>query len=123
MRRPLHLIALLIALAALQSEALAQATGDYRTIASGNWNDTSVWERFNNPDWEPAVSTPTSTANVITISNPYVVTVTANVTVDQVVVAAGAQVVVNSGITLTLANGTGTDLAVSGTLTNAGTIT
>jgi hypothetical protein len=45
------------------------------------------------------------------------------VSIDQTIVNSGAQININSGITLTIANGTGTDLIVNGTIGNSGTIT
>ncbi|MDX2002448.1 MAG: hypothetical protein SFW35_08445 [Chitinophagales bacterium] len=103
------------------NETLAQANGDYRTQASGNWNSTTTWQTYSGGAWGPAAVTPTNTNGVITISHN--VTVTANVSADQVTVDAGASVTVNTGVTWTLANGTGTDLTVNGTVTNTGTIT
>ena len=104
--------------------AWAQATGDYRSVASGNWNATATWERFNGTTWVPAVATPTSADGVITVRSPNTVTVTAAVTVDQVVVDAGGQITQNA-ITVTIANSAvaGTDLIVNGTYRNAGTMT
>ncbi|MGF7082021.1 T9SS type A sorting domain-containing protein [Mucilaginibacter sp. UYCu711] len=99
------------------------ATTDYfRTKTSGNWNDASIWESSVNgtSGWQDATITPTSAANIVTILNTHAVTVTANVTADQIVVQTGAQIIVNSGITLTIASG-GAD--VTGTITNAGVIT
>lgn len=103
--------------------AWGQATGDYRSATSGNWNSIATWERFNAGSWEPAAASPTNADGAITIQNGHVVTITANVTADQILVSAGGQVILNSGTTLTLNNGTGTDLTVSGTFTNAGTVT
>jgi hypothetical protein len=88
----------------------ADAAGDYRTKATGNWNSTSTWEYYNGSSWVAATSTPTSADGVITIT--HAVTVTADVTVDQVVNSAAFTV--SSGATLTVANGTGTDFATSG---------
>ena len=51
----------------------------------------------------------------------HTVTIT-NLTADQIVVSSGGTLVENSGVTLTLNNGTGTDLDVSGTFRNAGTV-
>jgi hypothetical protein len=45
------------------------------------------------------------------------------VSTDETTVDAGGQVTVNSGQTLTIADGTGTDLTVNGTLVNSGTLT
>ena len=47
----------------------------------------------------------------------------ANATVGHVIVAAGGQVTVSNGITVTIANSSGTDFDVFGTLRNAGTVT
>ncbi|MCC8425096.1 T9SS type A sorting domain-containing protein [Mucilaginibacter sp. UR6-11] len=99
------------------------ATTDYfRSKTSGNWNDASIWESSVNgtTGWQDATLTPTSAANTISILNTHVVTVTASVTADQIVVQTGGQLVVNSGLTLTIASGGAT---INGTITNAGTIT
>ena len=68
----------------------------------------------------PASSTPTSAANTISILHD--VTVTASVSIDQAIVSSGVTLKVNSGITLTVANGAGTDLTISGALNVDGTI-
>jgi len=60
---------------------------------------------------------------VITILADHTVTITANVTIDQVVVDADGAVIVNSGVEVTLANGTGLDLSISGDFTIDGTLT
>ena len=109
-------------LALLGTNAWAQTTGDYRTKASGNWNATATWERYSGTAWVAATATPTSSDGAITILNGHTVAVTAGVTVDQVTVNAGGQVTLNSGITLSVANGTGTDLQVNGVLSSAGTV-
>ena len=101
-----------------------RAVDQYRSKTSGNWNATTTWE--SSPDgssWADAVATPTSSDGLTTIRAGHVVTVTAGVTNDQLVVQSTGQITVNSGITLTIADGTGTDLDVSGALNNAGTIT
>lgn len=105
-------------------QAFGAATGDYRSKATGNWNSNSTWERYNGTTWVNASSTPTSADGVITIESGHAVSVTANVTVDQVVVASGGTLT-NSAATLTIANGTGSDLDVAGTvnLNTGGTVT
>ncbi len=97
--------------------------GDYRSKVSGNWSSTATWEKYNGSAWIAAVATPTSTDGVITIQNGHTVTITANVTVDQVTIDAGGAVILNSAKTLTINNGTGTDITVNGTFTNNGLIT
>ena len=71
----------------------------------------------------PAPSTPTSADGVITIQTNHTVAVTAGVTADQVVIQSGGQLTVSNNVTLTIANGSGTDLDCLGMLQNAGTIT
>ncbi len=108
-----------ILMALLPMPAYAQDIGDFRTHQTGDWNNVNTWERWDGGTWvTPAPSTPTSADGVITILNGHTVTVTAIVTVDQVTVNSGGQVTIG-GVTLTVANGTGTDLQVNGTLSNA----
>lgn len=102
-----------------------QASGDFRSFQSGDWNNVNTWERFNGSSWiNPAPSTPTNgTAGVVTIHSPHVVTVTANVDIDQTTINSGGTLTINTGVTLTLRNGSGNDLAVNGTLIVNGTFT
>jgi len=117
---------LLLLLAGVCTAFFAQATGDYRSKATGNWNALTTWERYDGSSWvEPTAvqGTPTNSSGVITIISPNVVTVSANVQADQLTVNNGAQITVNTGIVLTIADGSGTDMTVNGTVQNAGTIT
>ena len=63
--------------------AFSQATGDYRSKATGDWNAASSWERFDGTSWVAAVVAPSSTDGVITIQNGHTITNTTAVTVDQ----------------------------------------
>ncbi len=103
-------------------DTYAAATGDYRTVQTGNWNATSTWETYNGTSWVAAGTTPTSANGVITIQSGHTVTVTANVTVDEVIIESSAALTVNSSKTLTIANGAGTDCNSDGTITIFGTI-
>lgn len=105
--------------------AFASLSSDYfRSLTTGNWGTANTWESSHDgSNWATATLAPSSTANTITIRNSHTVTVAAGVSVDQVTVDSGGQVNVNSGITLTIADGTGTDMTVNGTLRSAGTIT
>ena len=98
------------------SSPITVNAADFRSAASGDWNDEATWERFDGSAWVAAAATPSSADGFITIRSGHTVTVTADVTVDQVVVAAGGQVAVNNDITWTVADGAGTDLDLSGTL-------
>jgi len=106
--------------------AYSQATGDFRSFATGNWNNVNTWERFNGTIWvNPAPNAPTNADGVTTILNGHTITVTANVTIDQTTIDAGGIVTINGGQNLTIgaAAGAGSDLTVDGTLTNNGTLT
>ena len=105
---------------------MSQASDYFRTKASGNWNSVSTWESSSNgsSNWISATLTPTSTANAIAILSGHNVTVTATVSVDQVTVNTNGKIIVNSGQTLTIADGADTfDLSVNGIIENSGTIT
>jgi len=93
----------------------------YRSKQSGAFNANSTWEVSTDGglSYQDAITTPTSTNNVgIQIRNPHVVTSTATVSIDQVVIEAGATLEQTGG-TITFANGAGTDLQVFGTLRNS----
>jgi hypothetical protein len=92
-------------------------------VTTGNWGTPSSWLYWNGSAWITPGLPPSSGSGTITILSGHTITVAANVTVDQVTVAAGGQVTIASN-TLTIANGTGNDLEVSGILRyNGGTIT
>jgi hypothetical protein len=99
--------------------------GDYRSnAATMNWSSSTGWQRYNGSSWVTTTTPPTaSDDNTITIRNGHTITIDANVTADQVVVESGGQLRLTSG-TLTIANGTGDDFVVNGTLyRSGGTIT
>jgi autotransporter-associated beta strand protein len=99
-------------------------SGDYRSVASGNWDALGTWQSYNGSNWVAAVSTPTSASGNITIRNGHIVTVAATLTVDQVEVETGGQVILNTGGTLTIIDGNGIDFVVNGIFLNMnGTIT
>lgn len=104
----------------------------YRTLRSGDWKEVAggseVWERSTDgTTWSTVTSisdVPSSSAGAISILNGHTLTIAASVAVDQLTIASGAQLTINSSQTLTIADGTGTDASVSGTLfNNGGTIT
>lgn len=101
----------------------AQTSGDYRSIASGNWNVNTTWQRYNGSAWVAAAAFPTSTDGAITIRDGHVVTIGSyNITLDQVTVDGGAQLIITSSTTysVTLSNGVGDDLIVNGFLNFTG---
>ncbi len=109
-----------------QGQALAATNGyAYRTKASGTWHSAGTWERFNTTSglWEDiiAADVPDATAGVTTIQSAHSVTLSSATAADQLVIAAGGTLILNAD--LNLADGTGTDMLVNGTLvTNTRTI-
>ncbi|MBK8550209.1 MAG: hypothetical protein IPL53_03790 [Ignavibacteria bacterium] len=96
----------------------------FRSIASGNWNATATWEMSTNngSTWIAATSTPRDTSGLINVRFPNTVTVTVNVSADQITIDSGS-ISINTAVVFTLLNGTGDDLTVlrGGTVTGAGT--
>lgn len=105
----------------------AQNTGDYRSLASGNWNATTTWQRFNGTNWVAATSYPSSSDGAITIRDGHTVTIGSySLTLDQVTVEGGGRLDISSSTSysVTLANGPGDDLIVNGFLNfNTGDLT
>lgn len=89
----------------------AQTAGDYQSTASGDWASPTTWQRFDGTSWVAATAAPTNTDGVITIQAAHTVTVNDNISADQLVVNGTLHAVNN---VLTLMNGTGTDLYVTG---------
>ena len=96
----------------------------FRSIASGDWNSISTWQMSTNSGstWIAATLTPTDASGEITVRYPNIVTVTVSVNADQLTIDSGS-VSINTGIILTLLNGSGNDLTVlkGGSVIGAGT--
>jgi len=107
------LCALLLVALALSSTgtAFADANGDYRSAASGNWKDTTTWQTFNGSIWVAAGSTPTS--QKVTIQSGHMVAVTKKVSVNQVIVQFGGTITNAQNLSL---SGSGTALDIFGTV-------
>jgi hypothetical protein len=107
--------------------ASGQAVGDYQSAGTGDWNQTSTWDTWDGDSWEDAGATPTNANGFITILDTHVVTMTAGVTADQVIVASGGELVINAAVSWNIGNYTLTDglefnIAAGGVLTNHGTV-
>ncbi len=92
----------------------------YQSVgAGGNWNVVSNWEVADNISFTGAVPASMSPTNLnssgIFIRSGSPITVSAAVSADQLTVDAGATLTVGAA-TFTIANGTGTDVQVNGTL-------
>src|SRR4051812_40022722 len=67
-------------------EAKAVAIGDYRSRASGDWNNIATWEKYNGSSWISATAIPSANDGVIEISNGHAVTITSDITADEVII-------------------------------------
>jgi hypothetical protein len=95
----------------------------FRSIASGNWNQLSTWQA--SPDsvtWIAATILPSASSKSVVIQNTHTVTITASVTIDETVVNGTLIYGNNAGSTITIGNGTGTDLIINGTYQDIGSI-
>jgi CSLREA domain-containing protein len=84
----------------------------------GSWTDTTTWEQSTDGglNWVAATSTPTFADDTITIRNGHTVTILSDVTTDQTTIELGGTVIVASGVTFTINDGAGVDLAENGEL-------
>jgi hypothetical protein len=107
----------------LTGVVITPAVGAYESVATGDWSDPATWNTYDGSFWVAATTAPASTnAPTITIQSNTTVTVTANVTAGGLIVQPTGQITVGSGQTLTIPNGTGTDLDVAGTVSVLGTL-
>jgi hypothetical protein len=106
----------------------SQAAGDFRSVASGNWNVVTTWERFDGTSWiTPAPSTPVQGDGVVTIQSPHNVTFNVTLTIDQVVVNAGATLTSSATSIMTIGNSAmpagSSELIINGTFVENSTTT
>ena len=96
-------------------------TVKYRSRTSGDWNNFTTWDIDTGGGFVPATTgqTPTSADDTIAIRNTHIVTVTANVSADQITVENGGTLTINGGVTFTLEDGFFDDLIVDGGTVNA----
>ncbi|MEO8665972.1 MAG: hypothetical protein ABI462_10785, partial [Ignavibacteria bacterium] len=126
MKKIFQCIGIVFLLIIHSNESAYSANEYFRSIATGNWNSAATWQMSTNSGgtWIAATSTPNDTSGVITIQSPNTVTITVNVSADQLIVNNGATISINAAITLTIKDGSGTDLFVSngGAITGSGTL-
>jgi GH35 family endo-1,4-beta-xylanase len=97
--------------------------GSYRSFQSGNWNDVNTWEQYNGTSWiHPVTSGPSAAQTLITILNGHTITVTANDSCSNIIIASGGTLTINSGINFTIKNGVNIDMTVNGTVVNSGSL-
>lgn len=106
---------LVIVMVLLTAALFAQTSGDYRVRSSVttrvDWSGTTVWQKYTT-SWANTTTPPTSADGVITIPSTAIINIGTGVTVDQVVVL--GQLIIPRNQTLTVSDGSGTDLSVQG---------
>jgi hypothetical protein len=96
---------------------------DYTTNGTGtDWSTAANWN-MDNGVTSPVASTPPTADNSTSITVNHDMTVNTDVVIDQTALSSGKTLTVNNGQTLTVANGGSTDLTVTGSLVNNGTVT
>jgi hypothetical protein len=99
------------------TSSLPLAAAYFRSAQSGNWNQASTWESSaDNVNWNPAATYPTSSDNAITVRNGHFVTITAAANADELLVESGASLQILSNTSLSVDNGTSTDMIIDGIL-------
>ena len=97
--------------------------GSYRSFQSGNWNDVNTWEQYNGTAWaHPASASPSSAQAPVTILDGHTITVTANDSGSNILIASGGTLVINAGVNFTIKNSAVIDINVKGTIANSGTL-
>jgi hypothetical protein len=97
MRTPRQVFLTLFMVLFLSGFAFAQAVGDYRSAASGNWSDSSRWEMYDGANWIAATAAPAGTEN-ITVDGTDTVRVDIGVTISGYLLVTGTGIVeINTG--------------------------
>jgi len=96
----------------------------YRSFATSLWGTASNWrtDTVENGTYATIATDPPNAYNSlkITIMSGHIMTVNANRTIDQTVINSGGKILVNNGFTLSVVDGDGTDLLISGELEHNG---
>ncbi len=81
-------ISFLFLLAMMPRDEQAQTVGDYRSVASGNWSSSGIWQRYNGviAGWVGTSVSPSPMDETITIQNEHIVTLNFSITDDQIVI-------------------------------------
>ncbi len=89
----------------------------FRSATSGSWNVPGTWEQSNDGNsWSPAGVYPNNTSSNITVQAGHTVTVTANISADDLTVQSGGVVDVSNAVFTINDGGPAVDCHVSGAL-------
>lgn len=117
----------LITLILVLSESVFSANELWRSRISGSWTTPSTWEFSTNggSTWIIATSTfPEVISSSTTIRNPNAVSINPStpLAIDEFTIEGGASLSIGAGARLTINDGPGTDLWLSGTISGSGSI-
>lgn len=105
-------LTLFLLLLAASFNASTQTLGDFRSASSGPWDVVANWEIYNGTSWAPASAAPTAADNVISIEAGHSITIPNGLTVNVDQLSMSGNLTVNSGGSLILVNGVGSDLVI-----------
>jgi len=89
------------ALGAYEFTYTSQATDNFKSLTSGNWDAIATWQSsVDNANWAAATSAPTASAASVAIQNAHQVTVAANAAASALTVNGGAKLTLNDGNSL-----------------------
>ncbi len=100
----------------ITSSSLGQSVGDYRSIASTNWNLSTTWQTYDGTSWIAAASSPSAASGTITIQSPNIVSISVSF-------SNSASIVINSGGTLQTNAAIALTNNLIGLITNNGILT
>jgi gliding motility-associated-like protein len=104
------------------NSSLAQINLDYRTTGDVTFDNPTNWEKYISFwGWNPAPDPPIWTDRAITIRDGHTATLTSDKRINEVIIEAGAELIINPGVTADDFSSV-YGFKVYGTLTNNGTI-
>jgi gliding motility-associated-like protein len=104
------------------NSSLAQINLDYRTTGDVTFDNPTNWEKYSSFwGWNPAPDPPIWTDRAITIRDGHTATLTSDKRINEVIIEAGAELIINPGVTADDFSSV-YGFKVYGTLTNNGTI-
>ena len=109
---------LTLLLVIFSSVVFCQSQNDYQTVDNANalWSESTAWQRWDGNLWVQAGASPAAaSAGQVVVRSGAVITISANLSIDQLIIESGAQLHITAGA-ITIANGEGIDLLVNGYL-------
>jgi hypothetical protein len=77
----------------IEQNGWGQVSGDFRSIATGNWNVTTIWESYDGSTWSATSTIPTASNNVY-LQIGFIVTLTQNEACNDLHINAGTSTII-----------------------------